>query len=104
MSSINTESTEFVLGTTVVLQSIYYNSVHQPIDADVDPPVMVELRDAKAHLVQTGLVATRASQGTYQVKYRTNGLREGAYFFIFVAYFGGDPDRKSSKFVLKTVL
>ncbi len=104
MSSINTENTQFVLGTTVVLQSIYYNSLHQPLDADVDPPVSVEIRDAKAHLVQTGLVALHEATGTYRVKYRTAGLREGAYFFVFTAHFGGEPDRKSSKFVLKTVL
>jgi hypothetical protein len=101
---MSTYATEFVLGTTIVLQSVYYNTLNVPIDADESPPVTVEIRDSKANLVQTGLIALRESPGTYRAKYRTNGLKVGTYYFVFVAYFSGDPDRKSSKFVLKAVV
>ena len=97
-------SNEYMLGTTVVLQAVYYNSLSVPMDADVSPPVVAEIRDSKARLVQTGLVAQRQSQGTYQVKYKTSGLKEGTYYFVFTAYFDSLPDIKSGSFVLKQIM
>ena len=96
--------TDYVAGTTIILQIIYYNASNVPIDADASPPVNVEIRDARNRKVQTDLAATKTATGTYQYQFKTTGLTTGLYYFVFSSCFGGYPDKKSSTFTLKDVL
>jgi len=96
--------TDYVLGTTIILQTIYYDKNDNPIDADASPPVRAKIQDARGRVIQTDLIATKTAAGTYQYKYRTAGLAEGTYYFIFTGYFDGDPDNSSGSFTLKSVV
>jgi hypothetical protein len=93
---------EYQIGTTVVLQAVYYNNQNQPLDADANPTV--EVRDAKNRTIQTGLVSTRTGVGTYECKFKTTNLPKGTYFYVFNALFGGFPDEKAGSFTLKEIV
>jgi hypothetical protein len=95
-------SEEFQLGDTVTLQAKYYNSEDELVDADESPTVTI--LDARQRSVQTGLVATKTSTGTYRYNFQTVGLQKGTYFHKWSAKFSTLPDSKSGSFTLKDIV
>jgi hypothetical protein len=89
------------VGSTIILQAVYYNALDQPVDADSAPTV--EIRDARNRPVQTGLMSTKMATGTYQAKFNSVGLQKGTYYYVFSASFDSFPDKKSATFILKDI-
>lgn len=93
---------EYLVGTTIILQAEYYDRNDNALDADSEP--IVEIRDERNRTVQTGLVSIKTMAGTYQVKFKTIGLRKGTFFHVWTALFDSLPDVRSNSFVLKDLI
>ena len=90
--------TDYLVGTTVVLQAFYYSDSEAPLDPDALPTC--EVHDSRGRVVQTNIPVEKVTTGQYQADFNTVGLTKGDYSYIFEALFDGKPDREGDRFTL----